>query len=102
MKRTFTKYPQSVLASVDDDYSIYYGNIAVDSEIKESDFVKQIISFVEKGTLNGYNEWDAMNFLGGYLRNKQVYIRDITRSIVEVWYNHPEIKNFDKLVRLGV
>ena len=101
MKRQFTKYPSTISASTR-DYSVYYGNVAVDSEIKESDLVKQIISFVEKGSLNGYNEWDAMNFLGGYLRNEQVYIRDITRSIIEVLYNHPEIKNYDKLVRLGV
>ena len=103
MKKTYTVVPQSyVSADSEGDYSEYYGRIAVRDSVKNSELVQKLISWVETGTMNGYDEWGAMNFLGGYLRNEKVYIKDVEDAIIEVWYNHPEIKNFDKLVRLGV
>lgn len=103
MKKTYTVVPQSyVSADSEGDYSEYYGNVAVPDYIKNSDLVQKLIAWVEKGTMNGYDEWGAMSFLAGYLRNEKVSISEVQDSIIEVWYNHPEIKNFDKLVRLGV
>lgn len=102
MKRRFTKYPEVISASTENDYSEYYGIIAVPDYIKDDPLVQVLIGWVESGRMNGMDEWGAMNMLGGYLRNEKVYISDVADVIIEVWYNHPDIKNFDKLVRLGV
>lgn len=100
MTRKFTKYPTNYVRA--NDYSEYYGNIAVSDYIRDSELVQYLVDCVESGSMNGYDEWGAVNFLAGHFGDTKVNLHEIDEAITEVWYNRPEIQNFDKLVRLGV